>query len=260
MQRTFTVVTFHFGDAFWAEQLLTRVLKAPNSVVQRVFVVDQNRDGERLPRVEDERVKFVSFPENGQQISRLGHDHAYSLNMSLGLDFETTHILFLDSDCIPSSANWLELVCNVLEISLAADPIKAGLTHPCLCVLPTSILEYVDFEEGLMELGIDTGRLLGLQIMNAGFTPHILQAKSSPWGRGHFYLGGAFYHHGSGSFLASSDQRLAIQVSAISERYFRRKIERNDFKLRFSDAVVSSAIGVAGIVRSAIRLFFAPRG
>jgi hypothetical protein len=182
----------------------------------------------KLPRVRE----VISFPENESQVAILGHDHPSSIDEAIkSVKFETTHVIILDSDCFPISRSWLD---ELPEAAAAADPEKTGLTHPCFMVLPVPYLKHLSFSEGVAELGIDTGRLVGLQMSKQGLDFSILKAIKAFSGiKGTLYNSGTVFHFGSGSFANSSDPRLLRQVAGRINRFFNRKIDRDVYRLSF---------------------------
>lgn len=232
---SFTLISAHFGDTFWINHTIAQV--GSTSSIEKIRLVDQDRSAATarwlvsLPA----HPEVVSFPEDGEQIEQFGHDHAASLNKCMKLAYDTDYTVLLDSDCFPVTEDWVERIQYFLadhDAIVARDPVKYGLSHPCFMVLPVSALARLDFGEGLIEAGIDTGRLIGLQLCKMGHTVRWdTPAPAFNGKRGHFYLDGALYHHGSASFVSSSDPKLGEQVNKRVERFFRAKIERGQFKL-----------------------------
>lgn len=194
-----------------------------------IIVIDQSKDSknilENLPRVKD--VVITEHDQN--QFEALGHDHPSALDQCLKqYPFRTDRIVILDSDCFPVDSTWLD---SEREVRLAADPHKAGLSHPCFMDFPTETRHEVNFSEGCISPGIDTGRLVALQLVNAGLDVDLLAARMMFRGvRGHLYSG-SIYHHGSGSFTGHLDQRLAQQTNERVDSVLRKKVFRNDFSV-----------------------------
>lgn len=228
--RDFTVLTCHFGDPFWIRHCLTQVDRLSDGRVAEVVVVDQDRgraaELRELPRVG----QVLDFPADEQQVAILGHDHPAALNAALGqIDIRTSHVIILDSDCFPVSDTWLD---RLSEVTVAADPAKWGLSHPCLMAFPAAVARNLDFADGLLEVGIDTGRLVGLQLARRGYEPHFTRPEGAFRGkRGTFYLDRSVYHHGSGSFISSADSRLHSTVDPVSEAWYRTQVQRGSFEL-----------------------------
>jgi hypothetical protein len=235
----FTLVSAHFGDLFWIEHLAAQVVSEP--AIERVIFIDQDRSADTAQRLGTlpVRPEVVSFQKDAEQIDLTGHDHPASLDKCLKLNFTTSHVILLDSDCFPVASNWLDRVRLALvdhDAIVARDPKKFGLSHPCFMVLPTFALSRLNFSEGLVEAGIDTGRLVGLQLRKLGHRVYWdAPSRAFRGKRGDFYLDGALYHHGSASFASSEDAKLTSQVNRRIEQFFRSKVARNDFSFNLLD-------------------------
>lgn len=229
--RTYTVVTCHFGDLFWVSHTLTRLDRMSDHRLAAVVVVDQSRrDGAalaRLPRVST----VLEFEPNAECVAVLGHDHPVALNRALSeFAFTTSHVIVLDSDCFPTDPSWLD---RLDDVTLAAGPEYLGMTHPCFMAFPVRTIPVLDFFEGVTRFGIDTGRLVGLQMLRAGEELTVLRpGRPAPFGgtRGQHYLDGTIYHHGSASFVYSPDQRVRRQVKGTIEERYRRRIAAGSFR------------------------------
>jgi len=235
---TFTVVVCHFGGMFWIEQLTRRVAATVSEeVVPEILVVDQDRSPAStsalsvLPRVK----RVVTYPRNERHFAVLGHDHPHVLNAAVREPFATTHVLIMDSDAMPVTAEWADVLRRELadtDCLLAADRSKWGLSHPCLMAIPVAACDFTDFAEGVDEVGIDTGRLVALQLVRKGWKVKLLSPSRGFSGRrGDVFLDGGIYHHGNGSFGSSSDERLIRQTDSRDDRYFRSLIEADCFTL-----------------------------
>lgn len=235
MNNTYTLITFHFGDSKWINLWLQFVLACSDERVQKILIVDQNRKAKIDFSSVDDRISTLKFPKDSDQIKLMGHDHAASINKSLNETvFETSHIVIFDSDCFPINTGWLDLVEEQNLPVLASDPSKWGLTHPCFMVFSVSDASKLDFAQGFKELGIDTGRLVGLQFIEKGITPTIVRSTKGFRGkRGDIYLNNSIYHHGSSSFASASDKRLVNLVNPVEENFFYSKISNGEFRLSF---------------------------
>lgn len=233
-ERDFTVLTCHFGDPAWVRHSLAMLDRFSDGRVREVVVVDQDRAASKgldgLPRVR----QVIQFPVDEDQVAILGHDHPASLNRALGtIEIRTSHVIVLDSDCFPIDASWLD---RLEDVTLAGDPAKWGLTHPCIMVFPAQVAAEIDFAEGLREVGIDTGRLIGLQLARRGYQVAMSRPEGAFRGkRGTLYLDRTVYHHGSSSFLSSSDPRLRSSVDAVSERVYRSAVMAGAYQLSLSN-------------------------
>jgi hypothetical protein len=229
-----TVVTFHFGDLFWVTHLVSQLHRYPDSRIAEIWIVDQSRNSAEDLRGLPGVTRVLEFPPDAAQLDRLGHDHPSSLNHALRESFTTSHVLVLDSDCFPIQARWLE---GIPPVCLAGDPRSDGLTHPCFNLLPTEAAHQIDHQHGMEAVGLDTGRLIGLQLAELGWSPTIMKAAQTTFGgvRGSLYRDGTIYHHGSASFVRSPARRLRRQVHAATEAVMRRSIAEGRFQLRPSD-------------------------
>lgn len=243
-QNSFTLISAHFGDLFWIEQMASHVasMSRPGSI-EAIRIVDQDRSDETahwlaaLPGPPE----VLSFPEDDAQVALLGHDHPAALNHCTQLEYATSHVILLDSDCFPVKADWIERIDRMLvdhDTIVARDSSKYGLSHPCFMVLPVPLLRKLDFSDGVLEAGIDTGRLIGLQLCRLGCrvqwdTP----TRAFGGKRGQYHLDGALYHHGSASFVSSNKRKLHSQVNARVEWFFRNKVEREDFVLTRAERI-----------------------
>lgn len=247
----YTLVTCHFGDPFWIRHCLAQVDRHSDGRVAEVVVVDQDRGSaanlEALPRVRE----VLAFPVDDQQVAILGHDHPAALNRALAhIEVRTSHVLILDSDCFPVNPSWLD---RLADVTVAADPAKWGLSHPCLMAFPAATRGSVDFAEGLAEVGLDTGRLVALQLARSGHDPHFTRPEGAFLGkRGTFYLERSVYHHGSASFASSTDIRLASTVDPVAESVYRRQVERNCYRLSRAQRARLQARQVARQVSSVV--------
>lgn len=225
-----TLVTFHFGDSFWIKKLLSSVEIFKDTRIKETIIVDQSRNSahwlKTLPNVH----RVLTFPEEKQQVRLLGHDHPSSLNRVIReTDFFTSHVLIMDSDCFPIRHGWLE---GSNDITLAGVPNSPGLSHSCFMLLPVKLCYIIDFQEGIETLGMDTGRLVSIQLARAGYSVSVSAPIAAFNGlRGHFYMNGGLYHHGSASFIHAPDNRLRKQVNLRSEPIFRGHVEKDEFHL-----------------------------
>ena len=219
--------------------------KYRGDTICQVFVIDQSRQSEewlkQVPGVD----RVLTFPVDRKQMALLGHDHPSSLNEALAsTEIETSHILILDSDCFPVGHNWLHFSS---EVTLASDPHYWSLSHPCFMFFPTVVGRRLNFSEGISEIGIDTGRLVGVQISRLGMEVSFSRPAPAFRGyRGHWYQAGHLYHHGSASFVSSLDHRVLRQVDPWREDLFRRYVAQGRYELSRRDFLTMRARGVLG--------------
>jgi hypothetical protein len=205
--------------------MLQQVDRCSDERLQSVVVVDQNRRDraalERLPRV----TQVLEFEASADVLDHKVHDHHESLNRALRtVDFTTSHVIVLDSDCFPVNPSWLDRLDN---ITLAASGDYAGMTHPCLMAFPVSVIPVVDFTDGFSEFGVDTGRLVGVQLVHAGEKVSLAQPdrrRAFAGTRGHWFLDRLVYHHGGASWVSSAIPGLRRRVAPMLEERYRRRV------------------------------------
>jgi len=230
----FTVITAHFGESFWLEQLIERLGKFSNSLIDEIIVINQNRDKNRGISVDSTiPLRVVEFEPNVEMFNILGHDHPSVLQRAItDLDIASETIIVMDTDCFPIDGRWTKMLQAPPRVALAGEPNRNFLTHPCFMVIPVEHLRVVDFEAGVITNGFDTGRLIGYQLASNGIEIEIVRATRAPWGRGYFYADWGLYHYGSGSFSYSADPRHSSAVDP-AEKIYLRKIEKGLFSLTF---------------------------
>lgn len=244
------MLTCHFGDLFWVRHTVEQVHRHSDGRVAAVVVVDQNRtDAEALralPRVSE----VLSFEPDERITAAMGHDHPAALNNALRtMRVTTTHVIVLDSDCFPTEHEWLDRIDDV-TLAARADRwgnVRHGQTHPCFMVIPARMLPHVDFAEGVVELGCDTGNLVGAQILRAGEVPTVLvPRRRMAFGgtRGQWFLNGAVYHHGSASFVSSPSSWLSQHVLPALEERYRREVEAGSFDATPAIVMLAAAASV----------------
>ena len=194
---TFSVLLTHYGDPYWVKKAIGSAKLLETESIKDIFVIDNNHGDSELRAWTSQhpKVKILEYPARG---SGNAH-HANALNSFLaeGL-IKTSHLVIMDSDLIVQSDNWIEHVLEILskaESCLALDPVSDYLTHPCFMVIPIEAASSLDFMEGMVSLKIDTGRTIGLQLSNLGFSSHLLKPKPGYGGKlGFTYLDGKLFH------------------------------------------------------------------
>ena len=240
--RTYAVVSCHFGDPFWIEQL-THWLETmtPPGVIGSFRVVNQDETPEQdahlrsLPLV----TEVLRFPRCEAQVAMMGHDHPDALDRVLALPYDTTHVIVFDSDCLPVSDTWLTRVGEALDrvdVVIAAQQRWGGLSHPCFAVLPTDHLGEFDFSRGVCEVGIDTGRLVAMQAVDAGLTVDLLlpEPAFARW-RGSYYLDGDIFHFGGGSYTPSTDPKIQGKIDRRQDEFFQGRVAAGRWSLSTAD-------------------------
>ena len=225
---SFSLVTAHFGSEFWIKELIKRANAFSEGLLEEIFIVDQNRGRPPISLESKIPVQVLRVPKNTSQFAALGHDHPGALQRAIdSIRFRSQRVVVMDSDCLPLSTDWIKHIGAKNETILAGDPSKWGLTHPCFMSIPVASLKDVDFAEGVLTVGIDTGRLVGHQLVTAGRTVRIDQPVSAPWGRGHFYLQGTLYHHGSGSLRQIIYPNRGQRLENFLEQLYLKKVQKS---------------------------------
>ena len=232
---TYTVVSCHYGDLFWIEHMLSQVKALSGDAVKSAVIVDQSRSSADELRALPLVTEVLTFEPDSAQIAVEGHDHPAALDRALAQgNFTTSHIIVMDSDAFPVSTAWIS---SLDDISLALVPGSKSQTHPCLMVFPANLRSIVNFSEDYLERAHrkgapDTGRRVGKQLQATGQPVTLLEHTPAFNGyRGSFYLGGSFYHHGHGSFMAGDHDQYKGFVSQASEKLYRKRVLQHRFTL-----------------------------
>lgn len=251
----FSLVTAHFGSDFWIRQLVGRVNEYSAGMIAEIIVIDQNRGGPKVSLQSQIPLRILRFPKNDQEFTVLGHDHPSAIQRALlTVPFRGENIIVLDSDCLPLSSEWATQLSNVQLPFLAGDPAKWGLTHPCLMVLPAAVLKAVNFSEGVLTVGIDTGRLVGHQLASKGHNVVIDQPLSTSWGRGNLYMQETIYHHGSGSLAHFQSNRDGL-LRRLREELFHKMIEKNQIGHSALIQLLTHLITLSSLWKRLVNLF-----
>lgn len=216
---SFSVLLTHYGDPYWVKKAIGSAKLLETDSIKDIFVIDNNHGDSELRAWTSQhpKVKILEYPARG---SGNAH-HANALNSFLAEELiKTSHLVIMDSDLIVQSDNWIEHVLEILskaESCLALDPVSDYLTHPCFMVIPIEAASSLDFMEGMISLKIDTGRTIGLQLSNLGFSSHLLKPKPGYGGKlGFSYLDGKLFHVTSISIRQQPTRRLGKSAFRIS--------------------------------------------
>lgn len=245
-------ITAHFSDFDWTSCWLNHILRyTDSSLIHEFLIINQDRTIKSYKKLAslDKKVKVLDYPPNQTIIAKQGHDHAYVLNLAVQ-EAQGNYVCIMDSDCHPFSAQWInkcDLLFQEFDAVAAVDYYKLKnesqlLTHPCFLMFDRHAINFhLQFDEGLFDCNMDTGRLIGKQIEQAGKRVHYAIPKksfSSLWG---FIYLDCIYHHERGSYR-KADVRLRKQIDwrqgffkniVISkERYYLSKAESFYYQLR----------------------------
>src|SRR5262245_41883428 len=175
------LITTHFGDVRWVELLLRRTRAAfPGLPDQEVYVNHQDRTAESAaqPRHRLGDVTGPHLPLHEPHVLKTGHDHAHVLNLAVR-EIDAPYLVLFDSDAHPvSPAAAVRLGALVRD----NDAVLAGLdgvttrAHPCFMLFgPAVDREALRFDEGQLETGVDTGRMVFDQVGRAGLRAELLR-------------------------------------------------------------------------------------
>lgn len=246
-------ITAHFHDFDWIQCWLDRIIHFTDyGLIREFLVVNQDRTKDshiKLARL-NKKVRVLEFPPNQRLIAKQGHDHAHVLNLAQK-EAQGKFVCIMDSDCHPISSEWLGNCQAVLQDHDAIAAVdyyqyknnSALLTHPCFIMLDHEAINFpFYFDEGLFEQNMDTGRLIGKQIEQAGRSicyAHPKKAFGARWG---FIYLDSIYHHQRGSY-SGGDERLKRQndwrqaffkkIVVSKGRYDLTKAESFYFQFRF---------------------------
>ena len=215
-------ITAHFHDFDWIRCWFDRIIHFTDyDLIREVLIVNQDRSKDSYIKLAqlDKKVRVLEYPPNEMFFNKQGHDHAHVLNLAQ-MEAQGKFVCIMDSDCHPISSDWLNKCETIFQDNDALAAVdyyqyknsSALLTHPCFIMLDREAINFpLYFDEGLFERNMDTGRLIGKQIEQAGrsvYYAHPKKAFSMRWG---FIYLDSIYHHERGSY-SSGDERLRRQL------------------------------------------------
>jgi len=249
MLQDITFITAPFRDFEWTRLLVESICQnTPSESINEIIIVDQDRSEESRSRLQtlNSKVRVVQYPKSEAHFLKAKHDHAAVLNVAVR-EAKGKFILIFDSDAHPITTNYLEVIeekFQSYDAILAEDIYCSGLTHPCFMVLKQKHIELnLAFDKGFFETPldengmfnkyVDTGRLIGQQLKDAGERVYICPAKYAFSGDyGTIYLG-ITYHHGHGSFKKNESEILQKQVGWECDYFREYVINRRQYTLPF---------------------------
>ena len=208
---TFTVLIAHFGDIYWVKKAIEEARLNLLDEVEKIFIIDQNGADAKLHEWTSNlsKVEVIEFPSQGTGNA----NHAGAINQFIqSKSIKTSHLVLMDSDLIVQNQDWianLKQILNETDGCLALDPTSEYLTHPCFMAIPKNGLAGIDFMEGMRTLRVDTGRTIGIQLDELGYTLTLLKPSPAYGGAmGFTYLNSTFYHVTSISIRQQPSRRL----------------------------------------------------
>jgi hypothetical protein len=181
------------------------------------------------------KIKIINPPKWHSELvsdsQRASFDHGNSLNYALAnTSFLGEYVLILDNDCFPMSQFWMKNIQSLLgaySAIVAEAPKTYYLTHPCLMILPKKALGSLDFIEGMVKLGFDTGRLIGLQLCNVHIMTSIQLSVREYRGLGITYMNRSFLH-----LVATSYNRWRIGEFGDLKKFHSLKLDFKYFLIK----------------------------
>lgn len=258
------LLTAHFGDPAWVELLLRRARAVfPELGDESIYVIDQDRTATSADELRARLgpVQILRFPVSEPHVAMTGHDHAHVLSLAVRA-IDCDYLMIFDSDAhpvLPEARQRLGELIGRSDAVLAASDAEGLRTHPCFMLFGPAIdRERLFFDEGQLEVGVDTGREVGKQVDALGRSIEFLRPSPAFEGRwGQLYLGGSIYHHGSGSFGSSTDTRLRRQFKSWrrEEAFFRRRVFAGRYELSEREDVELRALSAADRQRRKLGTF-----
>jgi len=231
----------------WIELLLERARSAfPELQNRSIYVIDQNRTAtsEESLRARLGPVQILRFPVSEPHVVMTGHDHAAVLNLAVR-EIESDYLLIFDSDAHPVSPIARTHLSRLVAVN---DAVLAGLgpgdtrSHPCFMLFgPAVDRQRLLFDEGQLEVGVDTGRMIYRQVDSMGLRAVLLPPTTAFGGRwGTYYLERSIYHHGSSSFPSNPDPRLQAQATSWrrTHAFYSRRVLAGRYELWAGEARV----------------------
>lgn len=234
------------------ELLLQRARSAfPELRNESIYVIDQSRTAtsEEALRSRLGPVQILRFPVSEPHVVMTGHDHAAALNLAVR-EINCDYLMIFDSDAHPVSP---VARLHIADLFAAGnDAVLAGLrlddsrSHPCFMVFGPAIDRgRLWFDEGQLEAGVDTGRMVYEQVGALGRRAELLRPEPAFGGRwGTFYLEHTIYHHGSSSFPSNPDPRLQAQAASWRHEhaFYGRRVMAGRYDLAPSEGRLADAL------------------
>ena len=203
-----TVLTVHYGDTFWINNLLAQLEFVPE--VTKVIIGTRMREVENI--VKTSKAQIVK--DDSSHNPHASWDHSEVLTILKKQKIETEFVLILDTDIL-GIENLLEHLA-LLPISpnmavLAVDPKHRYLSHPCFMLIPSKIFTELDMlprkysfyeKRGQKNFLLDTGRSISFQLREKNVDVFLIHSQK--WIRGlnwDYYWDIGLIHLGSSSFF-----------------------------------------------------------
>lgn len=234
-------ITTHFFDFDWTSLLVQNIVNFTETErIKEILIINQDRslESHSILKKLDVLVRVVEYPKSEKHFEYRGHDHAMVLNRAIH-DVEGDYICIFDSDAHPINYSWLNVCDEIFEFYdaiLALEPGSVMLTHPCFMMIKKeALINPIYFDENLFTKKVDTGRLIGKQLIKNNQRVYFAsptRAFNGLWG--YFYLN-LIYHHKHATFTGAEDTRISKQVTWENNFFKNYVIQKHRYDLTFSN-------------------------
>jgi hypothetical protein len=169
--KRFTLLICHYGDSLYVNLAIQSIrFLHPET---HIIVIDNSANFLMDSSIVLGSARVQILQPSEQVFGAASEQHASALNWAIkNVELNSEFIVVMDSDSICSEPKYLSTILEDLNSKFdAIVALEAGsrsLTHPCFMVFRTSISQKLDFSLGMGEFGFDTGRLIGLQLVQLG--------------------------------------------------------------------------------------------
>lgn len=224
---TVTLVCVHFGDKFWVENLIKQTVHLTQ--IERIIVCTkdnikfefENLDKIEILRIDKPNKEHASF------------DHADAISEIQKLEFNSSHIMLIDTDIIglnEDSLAYINTIMSKQNCILAVDPSYRWYTHPCFMFLEKTLFQSANFtpelltfseKQGIRNLLIDTGRQIGISLARQNLSVRLVHSsKFQRWLPWDFYWELGVIHMKSRSFTKTQKgMNRSVELSNIYDCY-----------------------------------------
>jgi hypothetical protein len=218
-EKTFSIITTHYGPEFWAKFLINQ-LHEYREIVE--IIVGQNSSKTEITsglttkftaEPKHLKVKVVSTKTRGR--NHASYQHTQLLNTILTQQQLMGDIIVIfDSDCFPIKKSWIKTVENLLETNhalLSLNRLCRFDVHVCFIAFKRELLPHIqiNFEDHTTicdgrpyNLRRETGSDLAFQLLRKQLKVYLLKPEEIMGGKlGDSYLNKQIVHMGSQSFV-----------------------------------------------------------
>lgn len=198
--------------------------------IDKFYIIDNGREKNL---VESDFPDFVELCRIETSLEA-NLQHAHTLQQFINSSkISTNRLLILDSDIVFLSNGWINslLMNTAFNAFVALQEGSRFLTHPCFILLDSQYLSILNFEEGMKEFDFDTGRLVGLQLVNSG-------AKVKKMPPTNYFKYGFGYTYDRESILHATSASVRYLPSRNKSRFWKFKIFFLEWSARYHNRLV----------------------